>query len=102
MAAKQGKAYPQYLLAYMYDQGKGVAQDQAQAAQWFRKAAEQNNADAQESLASMLFFGRGVQQDYTEAAKWYGKVAEQGRVYPQYLMGWMCERAIHLAPQDRQ
>src|SRR5271168_1486304 len=41
LAAEQGHAESQYLLSTMYDEGKGVSHDDAEAAIWERKAAEQ-------------------------------------------------------------
>ena len=40
-------------LGWMYYQGHGVPQDDAQAIAWYRKAADQGNADAQNNLGSM-------------------------------------------------
>jgi len=39
--AEQGNANAQFFLGYMYKDGKGVPQNHAEAAKWFRKAAEQ-------------------------------------------------------------
>jgi TPR repeat protein len=47
----------------MYYSGQGAAQDYAEAAKWFRKAADQGNVNAQARLASMYFWGQGVPQD---------------------------------------
>ena len=57
----------------MYDNGRGVQKDYAQAVKWYRKAAEQGDAMAQGSLGFMYENGRGVQKDKKEAAKWYRK-----------------------------
>jgi TPR repeat protein len=62
----------------MYRQGQGVAQDHAQAAVWYRKAAEQGNADAQCVLGAYYDQGQSVPQDYGQAAQWFRKAAEQG------------------------
>jgi hypothetical protein len=48
-------------LGWMYLNGKGVAQDDAEAAQWYRKAAEQGFADAQNMLGWMYQNGQGVE-----------------------------------------
>jgi uncharacterized protein len=53
----------------MYATGRGVAQDDAEAA-WYRKAAEQCHADAKYNLGFMHFYGRGVLQDYVLAHMW--------------------------------
>jgi TPR repeat protein len=51
----------------MYFNGKGVAQDYAEAVKWFRKAAEQGDAFAQARLGAMYILGQGVPQDYVMA-----------------------------------
>lgn len=54
--AEQGDAAAQFKLGVMYRLGQGVAQDDKQAAAWFRKAAEQGLAVAQVNLG--LLYGR--------------------------------------------
>lgn len=87
--ADQGDADAQYRLGVMYDLGQGVAQDDAEAAKWYRAAAEQGVADAQGTLAVMYRTGQGVQQDDVAAAKWSRRAAEQGDVGAQYSLGVM-------------
>jgi hypothetical protein len=41
LAAEKGDARAQFSLGEMYDTGWGVPRDDAQAAQWYRKAVEQ-------------------------------------------------------------
>src|SRR5437762_13996304 len=48
--AEAGNAESQVELGLRYEQGKGVAKDQAEAVKWYRKAAEQNYAEAQNSV----------------------------------------------------
>lgn len=67
-----------YQVAENYYYGRGVSQDYAEAAEWYRKAAEQGNANAQYSLGHMYLFGLGVRQDSREAANWFQKAAERG------------------------
>ena len=57
----------------MYDQGRGVPQDDAEAGIWLRKAAEQGHANAQFSLGMRCANGRSVQQDDAEAVTWFRK-----------------------------
>ncbi len=52
-AAGQGVASAQYVLGSMYAQGRGVPQNYAEAARWYRKAAEQEIAGAQSSLGAL-------------------------------------------------
>ncbi len=87
--AEQGDAKAQYNLALMYYKGKGVPQDDQEAAKWYRKAAEQGNAKAQNNLGIMYYKGKGIPQNYQAAAKWYRKAAEQGDAKAQYNLGLM-------------
>ena len=86
-AAEQGNVDAQFNLGVMYDNGRGVRQDYAQAVQWYRKAAEQGDADAQYVLGVMYDNGQGVRQDYTQAVQWYRKAAEQGDAQAQLALG---------------
>src|SRR5262249_55913234 len=49
-AAEQGDALAQCTLAEIYDAGRGVPQDHAEALKWHRLAADQDYADAQFNL----------------------------------------------------
>ena len=71
----------QFNLGWMYDHGRGVEQNDAEAVKWYRKAAKQGNADAQFNLGWMYQDGRGVEQNDAEAMKWYRKAAELGNVW---------------------
>ncbi len=76
--AEQGDAAAQTELGRRYYVGEGVAQDDAEAARWTRRAAEQGHAPAQYSLGLLYYRGRGVTGDDTAAARWYRAAAEQG------------------------
>ena len=71
----------------MYFEGRGVSQDDAQAAAWYRKAAEQGYAEAQSNLGEMYVKGQGVPQDYEQAVAWTRKAAEQGNAGGQTNLG---------------
>ncbi|MFP4502860.1 MAG: tetratricopeptide repeat protein, partial [Candidatus Hydrogenedentota bacterium] len=55
-----------------------VAQDDAEAVKWYRKAAEQDYADAQLNLGVMYRLGEGVVQDYVRAHMWLNLAASAG------------------------
>jgi len=76
--AELGDVEAQYNLGVLYDEGAGVEQDLAVAADWYRKAAEQGFIDAQTNLGTMYYYGHGVACDYQEAAKWFRLAADQG------------------------
>ena len=73
----------------MYDTGRGVPQDDAEAVRWTRLAAEQGDADAQCQLGYMYVNGEGVLENEAEAVKWFRKAAEQGHSQSQCSLGVM-------------
>jgi len=79
-------------LGWMYDVGKGVAQDSQKAVKWYRLAAEQGYAAAQNNLGFFYHVGKGVTQDYQEAVKWYRLAAERGIANAQSNLGWMYDK----------
>lgn len=52
-AAEGGDAQAPYRLGVRYYKGDGVAQDKAEAAKWYRKAAEQGYQPAKEKLKAL-------------------------------------------------
>lgn len=87
--AEQGDAGAQGLLGAMYANGRGLPQDDRQAAKWYRLAAEQGDAGAQGLLGAMYRNGRGVPKDCEQAAEWYRLAAEQGHALGQMGLGGM-------------
>src|ERR1039457_3954197 len=85
--AEAGNADAQLQLGFAYYKGTGVAQDDAEAARWFRKAADAGDATAQFSLGLAYNSGRGVSKDFVEAMRWYRKAADAGNVSAQLLLG---------------
>ncbi len=79
----------QFTLGSMYENGKGVPQDDAQAVRWYRLAAAQGDAEAQNNLGVMYGAGQGVPQDDKEAVQWYRLAAVQGHGKAQNNLGVM-------------
>ena len=77
MAAEKGSTYAQYLLGYLYEDGKGVAADPVQAMKWYGLAAENGEPRAQSHLGWMLWEGKGVPQDAVQAHMWINLAASQ-------------------------
>ena len=92
--AELGDAFCQSNLGFMYELGKGVAQDYAEAVKWYRKAADQGSDYAQCNLGYMYEKARGVKQDYAEAMKWYRKAADQGNLRAINNIGYMYDDAL--------
>ena len=86
LSAEQGNANAQFLLGFMYYQGKGVLLDYKEAAKWYRLSAEQGDAIAQCNLGGMYNEGKGVPQDYKEAVKWWKLAAEQQDEQAQFIL----------------
>jgi hypothetical protein len=53
-----------------YHNGEDVPHDDAQAMQWFLRAAEQGHVAAQSALGSYYWAGRGVPEDLSKAYFW--------------------------------
>jgi hypothetical protein len=73
--------------------GAGAAQDFAQAADWYRKAAAQSHGLAQFNLGVMYARGQGVVRDDAQSLVWFGRAAHLGDAGGQYHMGQNCQRA---------
>lgn len=61
----------------MYQTGRGVPKDEAEAVKWYRKAAEQGHATGQMHLARMLIARKGAKQDIPQAALLLARAAAQ-------------------------
>ena len=85
--ANNGELQAQAKLAEYFYKGKGIKQDYAKAAFWYKKLAESEVAQAQLTLAMMYIQGNGVAQNDKEAIKWLVRAAEQLFPEAQYLLG---------------
>jgi TPR repeat protein len=86
--AEQGNAEAQRSLGWMYETGKGVARDEAQATLWYRKAAEQGDAKAQYRLGVVYVYnGTPTADDVAIGLSWFEKAANQGDVKAQSQLG---------------
>ncbi len=69
--AEQGDIYVQYDLALMYADGKGVPQNNDQAAAWLLEAANRGHLQSQQYLASLYESGKlGFSKDKDKAVYW--------------------------------
>ena len=76
--AEKGDAEAQFNLGQIYYEGKGVPQDDSEAAKWYRKAAEKSHRVAQYNLGKCYQMGNGVNKSDAKARKWFSKAADQG------------------------
>ncbi|ESQ09338.1 MAG: hypothetical protein N838_20370 [Thiohalocapsa sp. PB-PSB1] len=77
----------QFMLGVLHIRDRTAKQDDAQAAQWFRKAAVQGHAQAQLGLGLMLLSGQGVEQDEVSGYAWIHLSAENGLTEAVELRG---------------
>ena len=97
--AERGLAAAQFNLGLLYANGQGLPKDDAQARQWWEKAAVQGHAEAQANLGVLLVYARGGPQDYKMAVYWLRLSANQGNDLAQRKLGLMYERGDGV-PQD--
>lgn len=67
-------------IGFLYQEGKGVKQDQQIAAKWMEKAAKAGQAWAAHKLASYYTDGFGVKKDQKQAFQWQKKAVERGNI----------------------
>ena len=87
--AQQGNASAQHNVGLIYENGKGVLENDKTAVKWYTKAAEQGFANAQYSLGNMYDLGKGVSENDKIAVKWYTLAAKQGHAKGQLATGMM-------------
>lgn len=80
----------QYHLGWLFAQ-PGTAHDDAQAFQWFVKAAAQGHVGAQIAAASQLLAGKGVAKDQKAATGWIERAAVMHDPVANYLLGRLRE-----------
>ena len=100
--AEQGNASAQFYLGFMYDEGRGVVRNDAEAVRWYRLAAEQGEASAQTNLGLMYRKGEGVARNDAEAVRWYRLAAEQGYASAQTNLGLMYDKGRGVARNDAE
>ncbi|WFU08161.1 tetratricopeptide repeat protein [Rhizobium sp. CB3090] len=100
--ALKGDVSAQGMVGTLYAYGRGVKQDDNQAAFWFQKLAEQGNAKGQFALGGMYLAGRGVPQDYTKAAELFRNAAEQGEPFSALWLSMLYEQGQGVLKDPQQ
>ena len=68
--AEENDAKAQAAVAFLYLKGLGVRQDDARAADWYRRSAQLGRPEAQFFLGTLYYLGRGVPQSDQLAHVW--------------------------------
>ncbi|MBL4845181.1 MAG: sel1 repeat family protein [Planctomycetes bacterium] len=79
-----------------------MTKDEAQAAEWYRRAAEQGVPDAMHNLGLMLAQGRGVAKDEALAVEWCRCAAEKGLARAMYSLAGRLERGQGVTQDEAQ
>jgi len=87
--ANQGHAESRYRLGLMYEEGRGVQENQLQAFESYKLAATARLADAQWKLGMCYMQGRGVKQSSKQSTKYLRLAANQGHAAAQYVLSTM-------------
>lgn len=98
--ADQGDPDAQFYLGLMNEYGQGMSRNDAEAINWYRKAADRDHALAQFSLGDLYSNGERSSRDEIEAAKWYRLAADQGLGAAQFRLGMLYAEGKGV-PQDR-
>ncbi len=72
------KLLGQFTRGANFELGRGVPQDYAEAARWYRRAAERGYPPAQNKLGQFYTRGHGVPRSEIEAFVWYSLAAASG------------------------
>ena len=86
-AADLGNAEAMMGMSWMYGNGRGVPQDDAEALRWRKMSAEHGNAVAMWVMGADYEEGKVVSRDYAEAMRWYKKSADLGDAAAMERMG---------------
>lgn len=100
--AGDGNPRAQVLLGRCYENGLGVQQDMAVAAQWFQLAAEQNDAEAQVLLAYCYEIGAGVPKNPQQVMNLMTRAAESGNAEAQFNLALNYSQGLNGAPKNEQ
>jgi TPR repeat protein len=76
-------------LGAMYLEGRGVPQNDEQAAVHLRMAADSGRAEAQRAVGRLYANGWGVPQNHARAAEWFRRAADQGDAEGMILLAGM-------------
>lgn len=100
--AADGNPRAQVMLGRCYENGLGVPQDPAVAAQWYQLAAEQNYSEGQLLLAYCYQVGAGVPRDPQQVMNLMTRAAEAGNAEAQFSLAINYSQGINGAPKNEQ
>jgi len=81
-------------VAEMYQKGEELPKDDAEAVQWWQKAALRGDADAQVSLAVIFLNGKGVPQDLVQGRHWCDELEKKHDSRGSYCLGYIRQHGL--------
>nr|WP_068489634.1 tetratricopeptide repeat protein [Paramagnetospirillum marisnigri] len=76
LKAADQEYYPAYMqIGDLYDSGRGVSQDYAEALKWYRKAADLDTVEGEFKVGMYYLQGKGIERNEAEAKTWLTKAA---------------------------
>ncbi len=94
-AAEAGDAQAQALMGMAYENGLGVAQDSAEAQNWYQRAAQAGDAPAQVALAQLLLGqGDGAPDRTDQAINWLAQAMAAGQADAFLLRARMLQQEM--------
>ena len=94
--------YYEFILGYLYEQGRGVPQDYSTAARYYEAAALQGYAPAENNLGSLYRHGLGVPKDFSKAFELYLASARQADPIAQFNLALMYHNGCGVARDDSE
>jgi TPR repeat protein len=88
-AAKLGDAAAENNVGQLYEVGRGVPANGAEAFAWYKRAAEAGLGRAQVNLARCYIEGRGTAPDRAAATLWLDRAQKQGMPEAAKLLDWL-------------
>lgn len=96
--AGQGDAVAQTLIAEIYANGLGVAQDIPKAISWYAQADANGDIQATFQLAMIYQRGTGIGRNRERAAQLFEKAAAGGHLAAKYNLGLLYVEGIYVEP----
>lgn len=100
--AEQGDAKAAQLLGAVYERGRGVAPNLAEASRWYLIAAEAGEVDALYNLGALHDHANGGVRNAEEALRWFRRAADQRDAQAQLNLGLLYLRGDGVAKDASQ
>ena len=101
-ACEGGRARACFILGWMHEDGRGVAQSDTESVALYRQGCDGGHAGGCTNLGGMHLSGRGVAQSDTEAVALYRQGCDGRNARGCTNLGWMYEKGRGVAQSDAE